>query len=293
MALAKQRGVQQFTWNSILFHLVQPSQDQLDDISSLSTLAEYWQVLFNPTILFDILLRAFIEEFLWVCLFAFVYIVKSIHLKNTSIQISLQWNWRLAPLKHMINYLWKTAWYSQDLNTQNGFSVQYILGVDLNRIALAKIFYKKNNAWVQSEQEACYMWRRKPQQTDLSDRGQLMSRYINFMNPQPPRELAATHVLNGSCRQKRMPLCWNKWRGENRVKTTPLRCINLHLFILSFFFSHLSLSSLKKQGVLHVKALFFDKIILNRELILLLHYENYSIYSFFYKTQLPLLLSSP
>lgn len=55
-------------------------------------------------------------------------------------------------------------------------------------------------------------------------------------------------VLNGSCRQKRMPLCWNKWRGENGVKTTPLRCINLHmsvsLFITSLYFL------LKKQSVL-------------------------------------------
>lgn len=43
-------------------------------------------------------------------------------------QISLQWNWCLAPLKHMINYLWKAVRYSQVLNTQNGSSVQYIFG---------------------------------------------------------------------------------------------------------------------------------------------------------------------
>lgn len=102
-------GYQQFTWNSILFHLVQPCQDRLDDISSVSTLAGYWQVLFNPTIWLEILLRAFIVEFLWACLSACVYIVKSIHFKNTSIQISLQWNWCLAPLKHLINYLGKTV----------------------------------------------------------------------------------------------------------------------------------------------------------------------------------------
>lgn len=95
---------------------------------------------------------------------------------------------------------------------------------------------KKQTARAQPEQDACYMWQRKLQQTELSDRGQLMSRYINFMNPHPLHEFAATHVLNGSCRQKRMSLCWNKWRGENGVKMTPLRCINLHLFILSFFF---------------------------------------------------------
>lgn len=127
----------------------------------------------------------------------------------------------------------------QVLNTQNGFSVQCTFFGCFIKI-------KNKITRVQSVQEACCVWQRKPRQTELSDRGQLMSRYINFMNLHPPRELAATHVLNGSCRQKRMPLCWNKWRGENGAKTTPLRCINLHLFILCFLFSHSSPSSLKK-----------------------------------------------
>lgn len=114
----------------------------------------------------------------------------------------------------------------------------------------------------------CYVCQRKPQQTELSDRGQLMSRYINFMNLHPHRELAATQVLNGSCRQKRMLLCWNKWRGENGVKTTPLRCINLHLFI-PFLFLSLLISSRENRvhrmwrGFFFCFFLFVDKSIQN------------------------------
>lgn len=45
---------------------------------------------------------------------------------------------------------------------------------------------KKKITRVQWQQEAYYKYQRKPQQADLSDRGQLMLRYINFMNLRPP-----------------------------------------------------------------------------------------------------------
>ena len=115
----------------------------------------------------------------------------------------------------------------------------FFFGKERNWTSFATMLYKggKKDTWGWArEGQQHYMCERKPPQTELSDRGQLMSRYINFMNLHPPPlcKFAATHVLNGSCRQRRLPLCWNKWRGENGVKTTPLRCINLHLLILSY-----------------------------------------------------------
>lgn len=162
----------------ILFHLC---HDQLDDISSVPTPAEYWQVLFNPTILLEILLKAFIVPFLWACLFAFVYTVKSIHLKNTSIQISLQWTWR-----HAQTY--------DKLPLKNGLifapleHMKWFLSAKFFQISSDAWEKKQNNiTWVQREKEAYYMYETTPQQAELSNRGQLMLRYINFMNPRPPR----------------------------------------------------------------------------------------------------------
>lgn len=74
-------------------------------------------------------------------------------------------------------------------------------------------------------------------QAQVSDKGQLMSRYISFMDPRLTLELSATHVLNVFSRQKRMSLCCNKWWEENGVKMSPVKCINLQSFELPFLIS--------------------------------------------------------
>lgn len=109
-------------------------------------------------------------RFLWSSLFASIYIVKSIHFKNTPVQISLQWNWCLAPLKRTINCLWKIVWYSQVLSAQNDFSEQcvflffiffFFCRENLNCIKDYIGLKKKNNRWVYWEQETCYVYREK------------------------------------------------------------------------------------------------------------------------------------
>lgn len=99
-----------------------------------------------------------------------------------------------------------------------------LLGIELKDLVAACVglgFIKNNNA-SQSEQT-------KPDRTLLQRSADV--EVHQFYEPLSLCDFAATHVLNGSCRQKKMPLCWNKWRGENGAKTTPLRCINQHLFI--------------------------------------------------------------
>lgn len=85
----------------------------------------------------------------------FSYSVWIISASKKPVWISPQWN--LCPaLKHLFNYLWKMVWYVQ------------------NKVQKWQSFIKKS--------EFCD----RQSLTKLSDRGQLMSRYISFMNLHPP-----------------------------------------------------------------------------------------------------------
>lgn len=148
----------------------------------------------------------------------------------------------------------------------------------LNRIALETAFDKRIKPQDQMERKvSAAFFRESAGRQKYPTEVSLMSRSINFMNPRRTREPAATHVLNGSCRWKKMPLCWNKWWGENGVKMSPLRCINLHLFTLT------SLCVLLEDTHYTVDV----KTVVSEGSSLYYGSVNWFIYSCFKKTQLP------
>lgn len=104
-------GIQEIESYSIWFSLVKFS---LMIYLQCLLLPNCWQVLFNPTLLLEIPLRAFIASCaLW----------KPSTLKTPPYKFPRAKMYALLPLEHMITYRWKRVWSPQVLNAQNGFLV--------------------------------------------------------------------------------------------------------------------------------------------------------------------------
>lgn len=112
------------------------------------------------------------------------------------------------------------------LHTEKALNLLGIEPKDLVAACVGLCFIKNNNA-SQSEQT-------KPDRTLLQRSADV--EVHQFYEPLSPCDFAATHVLNGSCRQKIMPLCWDKWRERMGLRR-PLwgASTNICLCFLSLF----------------------------------------------------------